>query len=373
MGTYEYQAAVTAHTTALPTANMSVVQVVGGNTYLGNCTALLAYLQPGTTGTPVSGSVMAKLWLEATQPSFNGNPYVKRHYEITPATNAASSTGRVTLYFTQAEFDAFNSFPNVTSNLPTGPGDALGKANLRITKYSGVSSDGSGTPGSYPSPNSPVIIDPVDADINWNATPGRWEVSFDVSGFSGFVAGNAVPIALPLTWLQVSGNINGQKQAVINWQVQEQNVAYYEVEKSTDAIHFVGLGNTAGKGDGTHSYSLAEGRTLTGTNFYRIRQIAKDGSFSYSGIIKLIATNSSYITIYPNPVLVGQSLVLSIGNNILHSWKLVDMLGRILTTQDGLAFTGTMQLNMPGNLTPGIYQLMLQTHQGMQSEKLVVK
>jgi predicted outer membrane repeat protein len=74
---------------------------------------------------PVSGNVTAQVWVDATQP---GN-YVKRHYQVTPVTsdgitpsaNAGTATGRVTLYFTQQEFDDFN-FAN-TTQLPKNPTD----------------------------------------------------------------------------------------------------------------------------------------------------------------------------------------------------------------------------------------------------------
>lgn len=61
----------------------------------------------------------------AAQPTLNGRPYVQRHYEIAPDEpdeNDPAATGTVTLYFTQAEFDAFNDFPGNSSFLPTGPG-----------------------------------------------------------------------------------------------------------------------------------------------------------------------------------------------------------------------------------------------------------
>jgi hypothetical protein len=68
--------------------------------------------------------------------------------------------------------------------LPTGTADATGKANLRIEKRTGTSSDGTGNINTY---GTASTIDPADADIIWNATTTRWEVSFDVTGFSGFL------------------------------------------------------------------------------------------------------------------------------------------------------------------------------------------
>ena len=44
---------------------------------------------------------------------------------------------------------------------------------------------GTGTvPGTYS--GGTTLIDPNDANIIWNATTSRWEITFTVSGFSGF-------------------------------------------------------------------------------------------------------------------------------------------------------------------------------------------
>ncbi len=146
--------------------------------FINNSCRINTLLLP-TGANPISGNVKSKLWVETTQPT----DFVKRHYEITPSSNANTSTGKVTLYFTQQEFNDFNS-TSVPLKLPTGTADVSGKANLRVEKHAGTSSDGSGLPGTYT--GTPEIIDPVDADIVWNATTSRWEISFEVTSFSGF-------------------------------------------------------------------------------------------------------------------------------------------------------------------------------------------
>jgi len=134
---------------------------------------------------PVQGSLKAKMWREANVLVHDGHPYVARHYEITPTLNASTATARITLYFTQQEFDDFNSHSGSTTDLPASAADTAGIAKLRIIKFPGISNDNSGLPGSYT--GTPVVIDPVDQDIAWNNTLSRWEVSFDVTGFSGFI------------------------------------------------------------------------------------------------------------------------------------------------------------------------------------------
>ena len=177
-GTTSATGTITVTEPIIATSNIAQTLNVAGTTlFHSSCINLITKLQP-TGGSPVSGNTTSKVWIENTSPA----QYVKRHYEITPATGAITATGRVTLYFTQAEFDAFNAVNPV--HLPTGSGDASGKANLLVEKRSGVSANGSGSPQSYC--GNIVTIDPVDTDIVWNVIQGRWEITFDVTGFSGF-------------------------------------------------------------------------------------------------------------------------------------------------------------------------------------------
>jgi hypothetical protein len=147
---------------------------------------------------PVIGQLTAKVWINTT----GYGSYLNKNYEITPQTNPNTATGKIAIYFTQAEFDAYNA--TSTIDLPSSPTDASGKANLKIDKFSGTSSDNSGSPASYAV--TPTIIDPDDNDIVWNATLNRWEVSFQVTGFSGFFIKSVAPAICLLNYTNATGN-----------------------------------------------------------------------------------------------------------------------------------------------------------------------
>ena len=140
-----------------------------------------------TGSSPVTGNIVNKLFVDGSVQLYNNTPYVQRHYDVLPDNNAASTTATVTLYFTQQEFNNFNAMTNHGADLPTAPTDATGIANLRIYQYHGTST--TWLPGSYT--GSAVVIDPIDTKIIWNATTEWWEVTFDITGFSGFFASNA--------------------------------------------------------------------------------------------------------------------------------------------------------------------------------------
>nr|WP_295927840.1 choice-of-anchor Q domain-containing protein [uncultured Dyadobacter sp.] len=264
----------------------------GATTYLDACNALA--LTVTTTGAPenISGSTTATVWLDASQ----NKQYVKRHFQIVPPGGADGATGRVKLYFTQQEFDAFNAVNTI--KLPTGPGDSQGIAQLLVEKRGGASSDGSGVPTSYPGPAE--TIDPADTDVLWNTENGRWEVSFNVSGFSGFFI-KTTDSPLPVRWISFTASLDDRNEAVLEWKVDQVQVAGYQIERSSNAKDFLSVATIAGTGDGIARYSFTDPVAVTGTIYYRIRQIDHDGSFSYSRTVSLRGPEGLQLMAYPNP------------------------------------------------------------------------
>lgn len=175
-----------------------------------NCELIATASPNGLTTTALTGSTTAKVTLE-TAPIISGtNVFASRHYDITPATNAATATAKTTLYFTQAEMDAYNGIANHGHNLPTGPTDNTGISYVRIAQYHGTSA--SGQPTGYT--GTSLIITPAVTDIIWNSTNQRWEISFNVTGFSGFylqslpnAATTGISGSLYPTFLAQGGNV----------------------------------------------------------------------------------------------------------------------------------------------------------------------
>lgn len=120
----------------------------------------------------------------------------------------------------------------------------------------------------------------------------------------GYLASSACT-PVPLKWLSVKGNLNPLKQAKLSWNVSEQNVAGYEIEKSTDGYTFQSIGKIEDKGDGENSYSYTEKNVLEGKGTYRIKQIDIDGRYSYSSIIVLSNLEKDIFSVYPTDVTTG--------------------------------------------------------------------
>ncbi|MGX5852124.1 choice-of-anchor Q domain-containing protein [Dyadobacter jiangsuensis] len=333
MGAYELQSAATF---PIPwPVNQQITKLVETNsamTFDENCN-LLAALQSMGDG-PVTGEVTAKVWIEDSQPAH----YVRRHYEITPADGAATATGKVTLYFTQEDFNAFN-LVNPTTPLP---------ANLRIEKRAGTSSDNTGLPKTYP--GAPETLS--DVETLWNSSAQRWEVSFEVTGFSGFfVKTSEAP--LPVSWISLSARRNDASQVVLDWRVDERAVSHYQVERSLNARNFVPAGTLTARGDGTTEYTFTDPTPVLQRAYYRIRQTDLDGSYSYSRVLSIAGIEEIGLTAFPNPasgIVTVQMEQRYIGSRL----KLVNKSGIVIEEITVKGQTITLDL---GKYAPGVYLL----------------
>ena len=304
---------------------------------------LIAKVSP-SGATPVSGTVNTCVNIDGSVQTYNGQPYVQRHYDIEPAIGASTATATITLTFTQAEFDAFNAASGSSPALPTGAADAAGIANLRITQYHGVGT----APGNYP--GSTVVTDPVDANIVWNATLSRWEVTFDVTGFSGFYV-TADATALPIKLSAFTGSrINGAN--LLKWTTSEEsNTDHFEVERNTGS-GFAKIGAVkASKNTSTDTrYTFEDAHPADGVNQYRLKSVDIDGRYEYSKVLTLKSDGTTNISLYPNPT---QNKLYVDGAANGATYQIKNISGQVLIA-GRLANTNSINVN---TLTTGIYVL----------------
>jgi hypothetical protein len=106
---------------------------------------------------------------------------------------------------------------------------------------------------------------------------------------------------LPVTWLSANASINGNQQAVVNWKVQENDVASYQIQKSTNGVRFTTIATVASKGDGENNYSFTEPNKLLSNTYYRILQKDISGAESFSEVMLVAAKPVKTTIIFPNP------------------------------------------------------------------------
>lgn len=228
---------------------------ITGDNYNSACIVIPDPVAIGWGAMPVTGSVKTNTWFQPVQPL----QYVRRHYEITPENNPGTSTGRVVLFFSNQDFKDYNSQnPAPALLLPDKDFPATmeaRKANLLIEKRGGTSADGSGLPGSYPGVS--VTINPDDENIIWNSDDKIWEVTFDVTGFSGFFV-KTTGDALPVDFGEINATIKGSS-LFVNWRtLSETNNSHFEIEASIDGKAFVKIGEVKSNAeDGTSASPIS--------------------------------------------------------------------------------------------------------------------
>lgn len=136
----------------------------------------------------------------------------------------------------------------------------------------------------------------------------------------------------------------------------------FEIERSQNGASFVTLGHVAGSGTThtRHPYSFIDNLPLTGTAYYRLKQISFDGSYTYSNVLPLVMVETDNWTIFPNPVQRGGSVFMNKPTDVV----ILNSLGQTV-----LHATQAQQLDLSA-LPSGLY--LMYSSEG-QMRKLIVK
>jgi serine/threonine protein kinase, bacterial len=315
-----------------------------------NCN-LIATVNDGAGGN-VLGSTTAQVNVDATVPTYNAQPYTRRHFDITP-TNQGAAT--VTIYQTQNDFDDFNTTVASTNwpPLPTGSSDAAGIANLRVTQVHGIGGLGNGTP---------ELITPT--SVTWDATNNYWSITFPVDSFSSFFVHTGTVAPLAISGLTLTGKIVNNTDQLTWTTMAEKENSYFELLHSTDAVNYTSIYTTPSKANNGNSnallsYQYTNTNPSSGNNYYKVVAIAKDGRKQASQVVQLSHFNSN-ITIYPNPVLDKLTVAYYSEKASKIMLNLFDATGRMITSQELKVNIGAN--NIPVDMTAiatGNYQLQV--------------
>jgi hypothetical protein len=333
-----------------------------GTTYTSNPCDLIARILP-SGGAPVAGKVNVCVTLDATQQTFNGEPYVQRHFDIEPTTsNQTTTSATITLYFTNAEFLLYNSTNPAWPPLPTS---VLGNAdpnrvNLKITQFHGAASTSPSSPGNYP--GTTVVITPGAANVVWNGS--YWAVTFNVAGFSGFyVHTNYFNAPLPIVVNYLTGHRQGSNH-LLNWKVTCATTprATMTLERSADSRNYTGIYTiTADAARCNQPFDYTDANPLKGMNYYRLKIVDADGKVTYSTTVALLNAVKGFdiVSIAPNPVVTGNfKLNVASAQSSKMELTIFDMQGRLVNRQSISVIAGYNSLPMNvANLSLGTYTI----------------
>ena len=218
---------------------------------------------------------------------------------------------------------------------------------------------------------NPSLVAMLEDKFTGTSTPlqisGSTSVNFTVTSNTASVSSDRFKVVfrqasvLPVTYREVHAREAGNNIEV-NWKVENQvNIRSYEVERSTDGANFANVHSQIANNNSTGNYNWLDKQPATGDNYYRIKNVDRDGSFAYSKIVKVNrVVAAGEISVYPNPVTDGIIRLhlknMAEGN---YTVRLLNVAGQVLLVKE-IENTGgsiTTPIIIPNELAKGMYRL----------------
>ena len=285
------------------------------------------------------------------------NYLLSRTIKVTPSTNNPAGSYQISLFYTQSEIDAWQ----------TATGQSI--SNAQVVKVASQVSDV--TPASPAGGGTVTMSTPVITTVGTNTI---LTAAFS-NGFSGFGAGVA-GMALPVRLLDFKAKLVSNA-VVLDWSTSsETNSYYFDVERSYDGINFTKAGtvNAAGNSSLPLNYSFNDPSVAQENNYYRLKQVDRDGKWEYSKIVTLrYQGKAGKFRVINNPftdkIDIEFSKVQS-GNLLI---KLLDATGKEVYRSTETATGQTrLRINTAGkNVSAGIYLLQVTSNQEQFVERVM--
>ena len=205
----------------------------------------------------------------------------------------------------------------------------------------------------------------------YNVSYSAWYTYILDNGVAPDAAGNLNRI-LPVEFAGIKAHAQRGEGIELEFATSvEENNSHFEVERGTGNRSWKNIGrlNGAGTTERRQEYKFLDSAPLLGTNYYRIKQVDFDGSFSYSKIVSANWSDKPVITLYPNPT----SEQVQIGGlSSTEEEVVVEVLD--LTGKNILRQVWRQQpLNVQA-LPPGLYWIRLSTaNELVTQERLIIQ
>lgn len=155
---------------------------------------------------------------------------------------------------------------------------------------------------------------------------------------------------IPVELTSWTGSLKDTKNRLTWTTSSEINTQYFDIERATDAKNFESIGRVkaAGQSAARLNYTFEDDKALQKTQYYRLKTVDLDGSFSLSKTISLVRTdkNSGTLTLFPSPTNQTLNVVYS-PTNKSQEWRILDAVGKVVQT----AFGVQKGQNTEGSLT----------------------
>lgn len=221
-----------------------------------------------------------------------------------------------------------------------------------------------------------------------NNSSGTWSFSgltvgatyyIRADGYAGDLCSYAfTPVSgiLPVELIDFSATQISKYLTNIKWTTaSEINNAYFEIEKSNDAIDFYSIGRIKSLGVSYKKteYSMEDlTESNSNTSYYRLKQVDYDGKYQYSRIISVSKDADSKIEVFPNPSNTGTVELKGINFENTIGVAIYDVYGKEILFKNNQELISNHKIDL-SEFGSGVYYVIVkQTHQTI-TKKIIIQ
>jgi hypothetical protein len=176
---------------------------------------------------------------------------------------------------------------------------------------------------------------------------------------------------LPILLINFAARKINDHDVLVSWTTtMEHLVDHFEVQRSADNAGFqtIAIAATDGESQIARNYAVDDNKPETGWNYYRMKEIDRDGKFYYSPVAAVNINGSKEPVMSPNPA--DAFTNINAGLDPLLSVRLYDATGKMLQNIQTANGTTNIKLNT-ADLMKGVYFVTIKTTTSIYRKKLI--
>ncbi len=179
---------------------------------------------------------------------------------------------------------------------------------------------------------------------------------------------------LPVELLFFRGQTEPNKNLVtLYWATAtEENFEYFEISKSLDGKSFETIGKIGGAGNTTvrQDYSFTDNLPYKGLNYYQLKAIDYDGYTEVFDVVVVQINGALSPVVYPNPITNHEIKIMGLSVHNPFSLVLRSLNGKVVYQLNGV---GTNIINLPGDITSGLYLIDIRVDKQHFKQKVIIQ
>lgn len=178
---------------------------------------------------------------------------------------------------------------------------------------------------------------------------------------------------LPIKLISFSNSVVANGVAVDWVTSMEKDFDYFLLERAASTLNFTAIAQVEGKGglDMTASYSFLDISPNSGKNYYRLKSVDLDGTFTYSDVILAEWSSGNNVSIYPNPIQ-NRSFSIDLSDAVTSPETLGVYESRGYLVFETALTSMRSTVDLPENIKSGVYVVKVTSSGGQHVSRIVV-